>query len=80
MAKATSAQKTAVGLTELHLEGFIHFPTSSQVELTDKGVDYAYALFHGLAPKDSIALTLLVHRMDEVLDEEDAADSEEVPG
>ncbi len=56
-------QQTAVGLAELELEGLINYRGEDAVELSNKGIDYAWALFHKHTPKDRLALTLLLERI-----------------
>jgi len=61
-------QQAAVGLSELYVEGLIEFQGEDEVRLTDKGIDYAWALFHTHSPKEMLALTLLHDRITEVVD------------
>ncbi len=53
-------QQTAVGLTELVMEGLIRFRSDDEILLTDEGIDYAWALFHSHTPKEMVALSILL--------------------
>ena len=62
-------QETAVALSELLLEGLIEFRGEDEVQLTNKGIDYAWDLYHRHTPKEMFALTLFHSRLDEVVRE-----------
>ena len=65
-----SDQEAAVGLSELHIEGLIQFREEDDVQLTDKGIDYAWDLFHEHSPKEMLALTLLWDRIGRIVEVE----------
>ena len=65
-----SDQEAAVGLSELHIEGLIRFREEDDVQLTDKGIDFAWDLFHGHSPKEMLALTLLWDSIGQIVEAE----------
>jgi len=66
-----SDKEIAVGLAELHVEELIRFRGDDEVDLTRKGIDYAWTIFHNHSPKEMVALYLVLHKIIEVVDREE---------
>lgn len=63
-------QDVAVGLSELYLEGLIEFMGDDALRLTDKGIDYAWKLFHQHTPKEMMTLMIFCEIVDDVVEQE----------
>ncbi len=66
-------RQTAVAMAELLTMGLVEFnpDNDDEVGLTDKGIDYAWDVFHSHQPRDMVALMLFWERIRPEIEDDD---------